>query len=80
MYKPDFLLKNETHQILLNFDIKTDHQIPNTKAHLLWINMKKSNHLLDYTALLDQRLKIKKSEKMDEYLSFFKEIKINDET
>ena len=42
MHKPEFVLENETHKILLNFEIQTDHLISARRADLM-IVYKKEN-------------------------------------
>ena len=41
MYKPEFVLENETHEILLDFEIQTDHLIPARRPDLVIINKKR---------------------------------------
>ena len=41
MHKPESLLKNETHKILYDFYIQTDHQIPVRRLDRVIINKKK---------------------------------------
>ena len=40
MHKPESILENETHNILWDFEIKTDHPIPARRPHLVLINKK----------------------------------------
>ena len=41
MHKPESVLENETHKILWDFEIQTDHLIPTRKPDLVQINKKK---------------------------------------
>ena len=40
MHKPESVLENETHKILWDFEIKTDHLIPARRPDLVLINRK----------------------------------------
>ena len=40
MHKTEFVLKNETHKILKDFKIQTDHLIPNRRPDFVLINKK----------------------------------------
>ncbi len=42
MYSAESVLKNETHKILLNFDIQTDHLIVAKPPELKIVNKKKT--------------------------------------
>ena len=41
MHKPESVLKNETHKILRDFEIQTDHLIPARRPDLVLINKKR---------------------------------------
>ena len=41
MHKPEFVLENEMHKILLDFDIQTDHLISARRLDLVIMNKKK---------------------------------------
>ena len=41
MYKPEFILENETHKVLLDFEIQTDHLIFVRRPDLVTYNKKK---------------------------------------
>ena len=43
MYTPEYVIENETHKILWNFEAQTDHLIPPRKQDLMIINKKKEN-------------------------------------
>ena len=69
MHKPEFVFENETHKILLDFVIKTDHLIPARRPDLQLINKKKRIlHLVDFVVPTDQRGKRKEIENIDKYL------------
>ena len=42
IYKPEFVLENETHKYLGNFEIQTDHLIPARKTDLMKIKKKEN--------------------------------------
>ena len=74
MHKPESVLEKETHKILWDFDIKTDHLIPARRPDLGLINNKKSQ-LVDFAVPADHRVKMKENEKIDKYLDFARELK-----
>ena len=41
MCEPEFLQENETHKVLWDFEIQTDHQIPARRPELVIINKNK---------------------------------------
>ena len=45
MYKPEFVLYNETYKILLDFEIELDHLIPARRPDLVIIKTKKNEKL-----------------------------------
>ena len=59
MHKPEFLIENETHKILWNFDIQTDPQILTRKLNLGLINKKGTCHFLGFAASADHTGEIK---------------------
>ena len=53
-------LENETHRILRDFEIQTDHQIPARKSDLLILNKKNKNcAIVDFTVSAIYRVKTK---------------------
>ena len=65
MYKPESVLENETHKILWNFEIQTDHLILARKPDLV-INLKKRGgicQIVDFVVLADHRLEIKENKR-----------------
>ena len=81
MYKLEFVLENETHEPLGDFEIQTDHLIPARRADLVIINKKKKKD--DFAVPADHRvkikkkikIKIKKKEKREKYLHLARELK-----
>ena len=45
MLKPESVLENETHKIICNFEIKTDHSIQARRSNPMLINKKKKKNL-----------------------------------
>ena len=70
MLKPESVMGNETHKILCDFEMQTDHRIPARKPDLILIIKKKKRtcHLVNFALRENHRVKIKESEKIDKYL------------
>ena len=69
MHNPTPVLENDTHKLLWDFDIHTDHLIPARKPYLIIINNKKKERIckiVDFAVLADNRIKLK-WERMDKY-------------
>ena len=64
------VLENDTHKLLWDFDIQTDHLISARRQGLIIINKKKEN-LKDFAVPADDRI----SEKKDNYLVLARELK-----
>ena len=87
--EPKSVLENETHNILLNFEIQTDPQILTRRFDLVLINKKEKKarkkkekkkrelSLMGFNVPADDREKIKDSEKINEYLDLAWELKYN---
>ena len=76
MHKPESVLENETHKILWDFEIKTDHLIPARRPDLVLINKKERTcQLVDFAVPADHRVKLKENEKIDKYLDLARELK-----
>ena len=76
MHKPESTRgsENETHKILWDSEIQTDHLIPAKRPELVIINQKKS-HIVNFAVLVDHRVKIKESEKIIKYLDLTWELR-----
>ena len=60
MHEPESVLENETHNILWDFEIKTDHLIPARRPYLVLINKKKRIcQLVDFAIPANHRVKMK---------------------
>ena len=70
MHNPAPVLENETHKLLWDFDIQTDHLISARRPDLIIINKKKKIcQIVDFAVPADHRIKLKECEKRDKYLA-----------
>ena len=71
------VLKNCTHKLLWDFDIKTDHLISDWRPNLIIINQKKKKicKVVDFAVSADHRIKLKECEKRDKYPDLARELK-----
>ena len=75
-HKPESVLENETHKILWDFEIQTDHLITARRPDLVLINKKERTcHSVDFAVPADHRVKLKEIEKKDKYLDLTRELK-----
>ena len=66
MHNPAPVLENDTHKLLWDFNIQTDHLIPARKPDLIIINKKKRTcKIVDFAVSADYRIKLKEFEKKD---------------
>ena len=77
MHNPAPVLENDSHKLLWDFDIQTDHLIPARRPDLIIINKKKKRtcKIVDFAVPADHRIKQKESEKKDKYLNLARELK-----
>ena len=79
MHNPVAVLENDSHKILWDFNIQTDHLIPARRPDLIIINKKKKKKkickIVDFAVPADHRINLKKSEKKDKYLDLARELK-----
>ena len=78
MYKPESVLENETHKILWDFKIQTDHLIFARQPDIMIVNKKKKKkrrkkkkrtcQIVDFAVIAELRVKLKESQKRDMYL------------
>ena len=74
MHKSKSVLENEMHKIPWDLEIQTNHLILIRRPGRVLISKKKKTCLLlDFAALVNYRVKIKESEKVDKYLTVAKE-------
>ena len=75
MHNPTSVLENDTHKLLWDFDIHTDHLISAKRPNLIIINKNKISKIVDFAVPADHRIKMKKCEKKDKYLDLARELK-----
>ena len=76
MYYPAPVLENESHKLLWDFNIQTDHLIPARRPGLIIIKKRKRIcKIVDFAVPADHRINQKESEKKDKYLDFARELK-----
>ena len=71
---------NETHKILWDFEIRTDHQISARRPDQVIVKKKKKKKtrtwsIVKFAVPADQRVNLKESEKNDKYLDLTRELK-----
>ena len=75
-HNPAPVLENDTHKLLWDFDIQTDHLISARIPDLIIINKnKKICKIVEFAGPADHRIKLKESEKKDKYLDLARESK-----
>ena len=76
MHNPVPVLENDSHKLLWDVNIQTDHQIPARRPDLIIINNKKrTRKIVDFAVPADHRIKLKECEKKDKYLDLARELK-----
>ena len=80
MHNPAPVLENDTHKLLWDFNIQTDHLIPARRPDLIIINKKKKKKkkickIVDFAVPVDHRMILKESEKKDKCLDLARELK-----
>ena len=76
MHNPAPVLENNTHKLLWDFDIDTDHLISARIPDLIIINKEKRTcEIIDFAVPADHRIKLKECEKKDKYLDLAMELK-----
>ena len=75
MHNPAPVLKNDSHKLLWDFNIQTDHLIPARRPDLIIINKKKRIcKIVDFAVLADHRINLKESEKKAKYPDLAREL------
>ena len=69
------VLEKETHKLLSDFDIHTDHLISARRPDLIIINNKRICKIVHFAVAADHRIKLKECEKKDKYLDLGSELK-----
>ena len=80
MHNPAPVLENDSHKLLWDFNIQTDHLIPARRPDLIIINKKEKKKkrtckIVDFAVPADHRIKLKECEKKDKYLDLARELK-----
>ena len=77
MHNPESILENETHKILWDFEIQTDHLIPARRPDLVIVNKKKKDKLPSSGLRVpaDHWVQLKESEKRNNYLDLARKLK-----
>ena len=76
MHNPAPVLENDSHKLLCDFNLQTDHLIPARRPDLKIINKKKRTcKIVDFAAPTDYRIKLKECEKKGKYLDLARELK-----
>ena len=80
MHNPAPVLENDTHKLLWDFNIQTDHLIPARRPDLIIIKKKKKKKkrickIVDFAVPADHRINLKESEKKDKYHDLARELK-----
>ena len=78
MQNPAPVQENDTHKLLWDFDIQTDHLISARRPDLIIINRKKKKKIckfVDFAVPTDHRIKLKECEKRYKYLDLAREWK-----
>ena len=76
MPNPPSVIENNTHKLLWDLDIHTDHLIPARRPDLIITNKKKRTcKIVDFAVSADHRIKLKEWEKKDKYYNLARELK-----
>ena len=80
MHNPAPVLENDTHKLLWDFDVQTDHLISARGPDLIIINKKKKKKeriykIVDFSVPADHKIKLKECEKKDKYIDLVREFK-----
>ena len=82
MRNPAPVLVNDTHKLLWDFNIQTDHLIPTRRPDLIISNNNNNNNkkkrickIVDFAVPADHRINLKEDEKKDKYLDLARELK-----
>ena len=76
MHNPAPVLENDSHNLLWDFNIQTDHLIPARRPDLIIINKRKRIFkIVDFAVPAHHRINLKESEKKDKYPDLARELK-----
>ena len=75
MHNPAPVLGNDSHKLIWDFNIQTDHLIPTRRPDLILIHkIKGTCKIVDFAVPADHRKKLKECEKKDKYLDLAREL------
>ena len=80
IHNPAPVLENDTHKLLWDFDIHTDHLISSRRPDLIIVNKKEKKKkkrnckIVDFAVPTDHRMKLKVCEKKDKYFDLAREL------
>ena len=76
MDNPAPVQENDTHKLLWDFNIQTDHLIPARRPDLIIIDKKKRIcQIVDFVVPVDHKINLKECAKKDKYLDLARELK-----
>ena len=75
MHNPAPVQENDSHKLIWDFDIQTDHLISAWKPDHIIINKKIIFKIIDFAVPAVHRIKLKECEKRDKYLNLVRELK-----
>ena len=76
MHNPAPVLENNTHKLLWDFGIHTDHPISARRPDLIILNKKKRTcKIVEFAVPADHRIKLKGCEKKDKYVDLARDLK-----
>ena len=80
MHNPALVLENDTHKLLWNFDIQTNHLISTRRPDLIIINQNKMKEkkickIVDFAVPADHIIRLKECVKRNKYLDLARELK-----
>ena len=76
MHNPAPFLENDSHKLLWDYNIQTDHLILARRLDPIIINKRERIcKIVDFAVPEDHRINLKESEKKDKYLDFARELK-----
>ena len=79
MHNPTYVLENDTHKLLWDFDKQTDHLISASRPNSIITKKKKKKKknrtwkIVDFAVPADYKIKLKESEKKDKHLYLARE-------
>ena len=76
MHNPAPVLENDSHKLLWDFNIQTDHLIPGRRPDLIIIDKRKRIcKIVDFAVPEDHKINLKESEKKDKYFDLARKLK-----